>query len=282
MTEIEEVSSSRSPSENRATRRANLSYPASSNRSQDGSRAPDRRRREFRAVGKHEDDPHAADDTTRRRLDRPSRRRHSCSLTSTPRSSASPSGESSKARRIASRSGIVSARPWTRRRRRPRVSRPCHRNSCLGEGARSRARPDLEPGGRRASSGRSYVRSRGRVSDTSGEAKRAGSAFSVFPDGESPSPPGGRWVAGPANCRGSREVADVSLRPPPAARLANPDAVLTRTDVAEFGYERRAVDAIFRACPVEAWEGYSRPMIRVADFLEWRERATYSGDRVRA
>lgn len=70
-------------------------------------------------------------------------------------------------------------------------------------------------------------------------------------------------------------------RPPAAERLANPAAVLTRSDLAELGYERRAVDAIFRACPVESWEGYSRPMILVADFLTWRERATYRGDRVR-
>lgn len=64
-------------------------------------------------------------------------------------------------------------------------------------------------------------------------------------------------------------------------RLENPNGVLSRTDLAELGYERRAVDAIFRACPVEVWEGYSRPLIRVADFLEWRERSTYRGDRVR-
>lgn len=49
----------------------------------------------------------------------------------------------------------------------------------------------------------------------------------------------------------------------------------------ELGYERRAVDAIFRACPVESWPGYSRPMIRVSEFLAWRERCTYWGDRVR-
>lgn len=70
-------------------------------------------------------------------------------------------------------------------------------------------------------------------------------------------------------------------RPAPANRLANPDAVLTRSDLRELGYERRAVDAIFRACPVEVWEGYSRPLIRVADFIEWRERSTFRGDRVR-
>ncbi len=73
----------------------------------------------------------------------------------------------------------------------------------------------------------------------------------------------------------------VSQRPSPADRLANPDAVLMRTDLRTLGYERRAVDAIFRACPVEFWEGYSRPMFCVADFLEWRERSTYRGDRVR-
>ena len=73
----------------------------------------------------------------------------------------------------------------------------------------------------------------------------------------------------------------VSARPSAAERLANPEAVLTRGDLAELGYERRAVDAIFRACPVEAWPGYSRPMLRVSAFLEWRERSTYSGDRVR-
>ena len=73
----------------------------------------------------------------------------------------------------------------------------------------------------------------------------------------------------------------MSARPPAADRLANPDAVLTRSDLAELGYERRAIDAIFRACPVEVWDGYSRPMIRVSDFIEWRERSTYRGDRVR-
>lgn len=73
----------------------------------------------------------------------------------------------------------------------------------------------------------------------------------------------------------------MSARPSASDRLASLDAVLTRSDLSELGYERRAVDAIFRACPVEVWDGYSRPMIRVADFLEWRERSTYRGDRVR-
>jgi hypothetical protein len=65
------------------------------------------------------------------------------------------------------------------------------------------------------------------------------------------------------------------------ARLRQPDAVLSRGDLRKLGYERRAVDAIFRACAVEVWPGYSRPLLRVGDFLEWRERCTYRDDRVR-
>ena len=46
-------------------------------------------------------------------------------------------------------------------------------------------------------------------------------------------------------------------RPPARDRLANPDAVLTRSDLRELGYERRAIDAIFRSCPVVVLPGYS-------------------------
>jgi hypothetical protein len=67
----------------------------------------------------------------------------------------------------------------------------------------------------------------------------------------------------------------------PAERLANPDAVLSRSDLRELGYERRAVDAIFRGCPIVALPGYSRPLIRVADFRAFLERCTYDGSRVR-
>jgi hypothetical protein len=67
-----------------------------------------------------------------------------------------------------------------------------------------------------------------------------------------------------------------------ADRLANPDAVLSRTDLRELGFERRAVDAIFRSCPVVALPGYSRPLIRVADYNAFLERCTYDGrERVR-
>ena len=45
--------------------------------------------------------------------------------------------------------------------------------------------------------------------------------------------------------------------------------------------ERRAVDAVFRSCPVVAIPGYARPLILVRDFLAWRESCTFRGDRVR-
>jgi hypothetical protein len=57
--------------------------------------------------------------------------------------------------------------------------------------------------------------------------------------------------------------------------------LLTRTHLRELGLERRAVDAVFRAVPVVVLPGYSRPMIRVAQFLELVERFTYRDDRVR-
>jgi hypothetical protein len=67
-----------------------------------------------------------------------------------------------------------------------------------------------------------------------------------------------------------------------AVRLENPAAVLSRSDLRELGYERRAVDAIFCACPVVALPGYSRPMIRVSDYLDLIREHTFNGrDRVR-
>jgi hypothetical protein len=63
--------------------------------------------------------------------------------------------------------------------------------------------------------------------------------------------------------------------------LARPDAFLTRTHLRELGLERRAVDAVFRACPVVAIPGYSRPLVRVEDFRRFLDEHTYADDRVR-
>ena len=58
---------------------------------------------------------------------------------------------------------------------------------------------------------------------------------------------------------------------------ADPGVVLTRGDLAELGLERRAVDSVFRACPVVAIRGYSRPLIRVADYLDLVQNHTHDG-----
>jgi hypothetical protein len=60
-----------------------------------------------------------------------------------------------------------------------------------------------------------------------------------------------------------------------------PGALLTRTHLRELGLERRAVDAVFRVCPVIALPGCSRPLIRVEDYRTFLEKHTYNGDRVR-
>jgi hypothetical protein len=65
------------------------------------------------------------------------------------------------------------------------------------------------------------------------------------------------------------------------ALLDAPDALLTRTHLRELGLERRAVDAVFQALAVVALPGYSRPMIRVRDYLELIENYTFRDDRVR-
>lgn len=70
-------------------------------------------------------------------------------------------------------------------------------------------------------------------------------------------------------------------RPTAAERLTVREALLSRSDLRDLGLERRAVDAVFRACPVVVLPGYSRPLIRVDDYLALIESSTYRGDRVR-
>jgi hypothetical protein len=79
------------------------------------------------------------------------------------------------------------------------------------------------------------------------------------------------------NLSSEEEIKRVRLR----SRLANPDALLSRTDLRELGLERRAVDAVFRALDVIVLPGYSRPLVRVVDYLELLERSTYDDSRVR-
>ena len=67
------------------------------------------------------------------------------------------------------------------------------------------------------------------------------------------------------------------MSPPAAELLREPEALLSRSHLRELGLERRAVDAVFRALPVVSLPGYSRPLIRVADYLELVSRSTYDG-----
>ena len=67
-----------------------------------------------------------------------------------------------------------------------------------------------------------------------------------------------------------------------AEQLGNPDAILTRSDLAELGWSRRGVDAIMRGCPVIVVPGFSRPVVRVADYRAFLEQHTYHDDRVRS
>jgi hypothetical protein len=71
------------------------------------------------------------------------------------------------------------------------------------------------------------------------------------------------------------------VTPSAQERLGRSQAFLSRTDLRELGLERRAVDAVFRACPVIVLPGYSRPLVRVEDFRELVELSTFRDDRVR-
>jgi hypothetical protein len=73
----------------------------------------------------------------------------------------------------------------------------------------------------------------------------------------------------------------VSERPSAAELLETPGGVLSRSDLRELGWERRAIDAIFRELPVVFLPGYKRGHVRAEDYLQLLERSTYRGDRVR-
>jgi hypothetical protein len=103
-------------------------------------------------------------------------------------------------------------------------------------------------------------------------AKPAASIHSELSAGDAPN---GR------NEQGALGESTASHHPSAKELLETPDALLTRTHLRELGLERRAIDAVFRALAVVALPGYSRPMVRVRDFLELLERCTFCDDRVR-
>ena len=78
-----------------------------------------------------------------------------------------------------------------------------------------------------------------------------------------------------------RDQAPTSVRPQAEDLLETPGALLTRSHLRELGLERRAIDAVFRELPVVALPGYSRPMIRAEEYLQFIDEHTYRDDRVR-
>jgi len=81
------------------------------------------------------------------------------------------------------------------------------------------------------------------------------------------------------------EEATPSPRSSAAERLENPEAFLTRTDLAELGLTRTMIDGVIREITrtegVVFFPGTQRPAVRVASFRALVERSTYRGDRVR-
>ena len=71
------------------------------------------------------------------------------------------------------------------------------------------------------------------------------------------------------------------MKPSAAEVVGTPGALLSRSHLRELGLERRAIDCAFRALDVIILPGYSRPLVRAADFAAWLEENTYRGDRVR-
>ncbi|MFN0155526.1 MAG: hypothetical protein ACKVUT_14225 [Gaiella sp.] len=67
----------------------------------------------------------------------------------------------------------------------------------------------------------------------------------------------------------------------PADRLENEDAVLTRSDLARLGWERRGIDAVMRGAETLHVPGYKRSLLTVAAYRAFLAQHTYRGDRVR-
>lgn len=74
----------------------------------------------------------------------------------------------------------------------------------------------------------------------------------------------------------------MSERPSAAELVRSGTGFLSRSHLRELGLERRAVDSVFRELDVILWPGYSRPMVRVEDFIQLQERSMFrDGERVR-
>jgi hypothetical protein len=66
-------------------------------------------------------------------------------------------------------------------------------------------------------------------------------------------------------------------RPSAAELVQAPGALLTRSDLMELGLPRGAVDSVFRTLATVHFEGYSRPLVRVEDYLRLVDERTFDG-----
>jgi hypothetical protein len=57
---------------------------------------------------------------------------------------------------------------------------------------------------------------------------------------------------------------------------------MTRSHLRDLGLPRAAIDAVFKQLDVVYLTGYSRPMVKVEDYLELLAQSTYGRDRVRS
>jgi hypothetical protein len=73
----------------------------------------------------------------------------------------------------------------------------------------------------------------------------------------------------------------VSERPSAAELLEQGTGLMTRSHLRDLGLPRAGIDAVFKRLDVVFFEGYSRPMVKVEDYLELLAQSTYGRDRVR-
>lgn len=72
----------------------------------------------------------------------------------------------------------------------------------------------------------------------------------------------------------------MAARPSAEELLHREGALLSSSHLRELGLGRRAIEAVFRSCPIVYLPGYSRPLVRAEDYRELVESSLYRGDRV--
>lgn len=73
----------------------------------------------------------------------------------------------------------------------------------------------------------------------------------------------------------------MSTRPSAVELLTREGALLSRTDLAELGLPRRAIDSVFRKLDVVMLPGFSRPFVKAEDYRRLVDENTYQPDQVR-